>query len=182
MVQVDLSSESHRAVAHSDPAKKEVGTETSPPTLAQVFGLDIYSRTVELLSAYGYKAEVRLFRLSAEIEERTVAVYVQRGDERLDWHVQGASAVPLAFRYRTETRSLGDISLFSGSGVPEVFAFLAALTTTDGRRTYLCPNPLKEWDPHSTWAGEEAYLKSHFELIDELGRKALPQIRNRTFK
>lgn len=106
-------------------------------------------RAALLLNALGYHADVRTFRVHADVQLRTVAVYVNKGDPRIVWS-RGKHQVPLEFLYRLNDRTHGDVTLFSGAEPLDAGRFLNALATQDAGPLLpadLDGPPRAEWNP-----------------------------------
>jgi hypothetical protein len=126
--------------------------------------VDIYERAAARLTNLGFVADVRTFRMGFGDDRRTLAVYVNRHDARLEWTGRDADAVPAVFEYRLRDRRGHDVTLFSGSGVESLRHFLGCLT----RSRQLASPPLAgprrpEWDPHRL-EGQQ-----YVDFVDTLG-------------
>jgi hypothetical protein len=119
------------------------------------------------LACSGYAADVRRFRLSSEVERRTVAVYLQARDSRISWSTNDSGAVPLGMHYRRESRRGCEFTVFSGPGAREVLEFVEALTL--GRALHAGPVVLcGEWDPHQLEDAERAYVECQLRWLERL--------------
>lgn len=119
------------------------------------------------LACSGYAADVRRFRLSSEVERRTVAVYLQARDSRISWSTNDSGAVPLGLHYRRESRRGCEFTVFSGPGALEVQDFVEALVL--GRAPRAESSLLRdEWDPHQMEEGERAHAEGQLLRLERL--------------
>jgi hypothetical protein len=119
------------------------------------------------LACSGYAADVRRFRLSSEVERRTVAVYLQARDSRISWSTNDSGAVPLGMHYRRESRRGCEFTVFSGPGALEVQDFVEALVL--GRAQRAESALLRdEWDPHQMEEGERAHAEGQLLRLERL--------------
>lgn len=150
-----------------------------------LFG-DFYERAAQRLRTAGFDSDVRTFRLTPDIEKRTVAVYVRRHDARIQWTDNTSRAVPANLSFRREDRRGFEFTLFSGEGIDSVRRLILSLSTPcqpAEHSRYV--EPREEWDPHllEGLQREEFFrLLPEFERVSRaveehiLGSKYLPRI------
>jgi hypothetical protein len=136
---------------------------------------DVFDRALLRLACGGYSADIRSFCISPDDQRKTLAVYLGRGDARINWTSPCQAGVPLDFEYRRHDRRGAEFTIFSGDSLQDVQQFVSRLTSPcqpAEPSSESAREPRGEWDPHRMDVAEQAKFDQLMREFEQLMRES----------